>query len=302
VIHFPSYYGLFAPYAFSYTLNYTRLMEGWLVNPLFTHLWTLSIEEQFYLLFPVILFLCPPRMIKTLLVLVLFISPLSRYLLGEYYKANLDVPQKVMADAVYWNTLSHLDAFCIGGLIPVFSLDRLVRRPRLLLGLCLLLVFVAGLASYFSAGSTLPLWQDWGYQHMLMNTYQHVWQYTCINLCCAALILFLVSPNGQHQLPLVRKFFETRWMVRIGKVSYGMYVFHWLVLVYGLERFFPNQDPLLKALCFIPYVATVYLMAEASYTVYESYFIGLKDRLFQKKQKPQSTALTEAEAEAFKPM
>src|SRR3954469_10344160 len=49
VLHFPSYYTLYAPYLFTYTFNYTRLLSGWQGNPLFTHLWSLSIEEQFYL-------------------------------------------------------------------------------------------------------------------------------------------------------------------------------------------------------------------------------------------------------------
>jgi peptidoglycan/LPS O-acetylase OafA/YrhL len=35
---FPSITGTFIPYLATYTINYTRLMPGWLVNPLFTHL------------------------------------------------------------------------------------------------------------------------------------------------------------------------------------------------------------------------------------------------------------------------
>src|SRR3954464_5417017 len=48
IIHFPVYYPTYFPYLVSYTFNYSRTIPGWQGNPLFTHLWSLSIEEQFY--------------------------------------------------------------------------------------------------------------------------------------------------------------------------------------------------------------------------------------------------------------
>jgi peptidoglycan/LPS O-acetylase OafA/YrhL len=117
----------------------------------------LSIEEQFYLIFPFLIFLCSPRLIRTLMWVVIAGTPLVRYGLGIYYGAHTP-DAHIAGDAVYWNTLSHLDAFCMGGLIPVMALDHKVRRPVRQLGVAALLVIVAGAFNY--------LWMDTGHRYI----------------------------------------------------------------------------------------------------------------------------------------
>jgi peptidoglycan/LPS O-acetylase OafA/YrhL len=293
LFQFPSYYTDYIPYLATYTFNYTRLLPEWHGNPLFTHLWTLSIEEQFYLFFPLVLFFTPVRFIKYFLVTLVFLSPLCRFLLGEYYKGE-GIEEAVIADAVYWNTLSHLDAFCLGGIIPVLSLDKKIRWPLVVFFSCIFIALASGVISYVFSGSNYPYYNDLGYNHWLIGNYQHVWHYTLIDLVCASLILVLVSVHSQAALPLVRKFFEHPWMVRMGKVSYGMYLFHWLVLVYLYERYIMPADLFIKSLLFIPYVATVYLVAELSFSFYESWFIRLKDKFFVEEVPANSAKTSEA--------
>ncbi len=284
LFHFPSYFPTYFPYLATYTVNYSRLIPEWQGNPLFTHLWTLSIEEQFYFLFPLIIFLCPPKFIKNLMIGIIVISPAIRFLLGEYYKSK-GLPVEVIADAVYWNTLSHLDAFCLGGIIPVFMLDKKIKKPVNILRGIILIFFAAGLINYLFSNSNLSYWDDFGYNHWLINNYQHVWHYTLINIFCAAVILVLTSANSTKSIPWVRKFLEHPWIVRIGKVSYGMYIFHWIVLVYIFNNIFKPDTYLEKALLFIPYVATVYAISELSYSFFELYFIKLKDKFFTQPKK-----------------
>lgn len=69
-------------------------------------------------------------------------------------------------------------------------------------------------------------------------------------------------------------------MVQIGKVSYGMYIFHWLIMVYVINSFIKVETPLARIALFIPYVALVYLVSLLSFKLYESPFVRLKDRLF----------------------
>jgi len=73
-------------------------------------------------------------------------------------------------------------------------------------------------------------------------------------------------------------------MVNVGKVSYGMYLFHWAILEYVCNRIFTTDNLALKVIVFIPYVITVYLFASLSFRVYESQFLKLKDTLFTKKK------------------
>ncbi len=282
LFHFPSYYSYYAPYLFTYTFNYTRSLPQWQGNPLFTHLWSLCIEEQFYIFFPLIIFLCPPKFIKYLMVILIFLSPVSRFALGEYYKSKGLSPD-VVADAVYWNTLSHLDAFFMGGIIPVLSLSKKIKTPQRIFFAALIIAFAAGVINFVTIKSGHSYLNDLGYDHGQSLLYQHVWQYTCLNFVFASFILLLVSNYTSRFIVFIRKSLEHNWMVRIGKVSYGMYIFHWAILVYVFNRFFHTDNMYLKFVLFIPYVIIVYLFAEVIFRLYESKFLKLKEKLSFKK-------------------
>jgi peptidoglycan/LPS O-acetylase OafA/YrhL len=70
---------------------------------------------------------------------------------------------------------------------------------------------------------------------------------------------------------------EHKWLVAIGRVSYGMYIYHWAILVYLYQPFLHSENLLVKILLFVPYVILVYLIAQLSYNKFELYFIKLKD-------------------------
>jgi peptidoglycan/LPS O-acetylase OafA/YrhL len=280
--HFPSYFETYFPYLATYTVNYSRTLPEWQGNPLFTHLWSLAIEEQFYLFFPFVMFLLPRRWVKYFMIFFVLFSPVTRFLIGEYYEGR-GFAEPVVADAVYWNTLSHLDAFFMGGLIPVFSLDRRITNPRWLLLFSFIIAVALGFLNYLEATPAgVAYVSELGYNHGQTARYEHVWHYSALNLLFASLILALASAGEKDSF--LSRIFRTEWLVAVGRVSYGMYVFHWAVLVYVFHRIIPVQSWWMKMVMFVPYAVTVYVLAKLSYRFFESYFLKLKERWFPEKK------------------
>jgi len=210
-------------------------------------------------------------------------SPVTRLLLGWYYQSS-GLPVETIADSVYWNTLSHLDAFFIGGCIQVFALNKKIKKPGVVFFVLLSLVIGAGGLNYLNTSVSLPYYQDLGFGVGRISNYEHVWYYTLLNLFFGALILLMVSDFAKKSFKKLRSILEMSWLVRIGKVSYSMYLFHWAVLVYIFRQHnYIGENLLSKVLFFIVYLAITYGIAELSFIFYESKFLALKDKFFPTK-------------------
>lgn len=249
----------------TFTYNLTRAAADWICCDQFTHFWSLAVEAQFYLLWPWVIALCPGRFLPPLCVGVLCLTPLWRYGLSEWLLAR-GIPLRHIADCVYWSTIGHLDAFAAGALgsMAVHGAGKgLYRWSRA--GLWLLPV--AG------AANIIYLWSIYGYSDSLVasmgypihNTqaYQHIWAGSVLTVAWGALVWMLVRDDeGEWWF---KRVLRHPWLVDIGRISYGIYVWHWLVLT-ALIAAFPTESVLLRALLLLPaaYAAT-YLIAKCSY-------------------------------------
>lgn len=282
-LNYPATFKEYYPYLLTYTFNYSlHLPEK--QGPFFTFLWSLSIEEQFYLLFPLIMFFCSRNFIKILMVSIIILAPFIRFALGVYY-TNLGYEPNVVANSIYWNTLSHMDAFFLGGLIPVFGLDLKIKKPNGIFYVSFVVVIVAGILNFINTPSSVHYINDLGYAHGIINNHIYVWEYTILNILFASFILILVSSYNQLKFSRLRNFLESKLMVHIGRVSYGMYVFHFGVILIFNQLFLQNQSIYIKLLFFVPYTAVVYLISEISFRYFESPFIKLKEKLTSNSKK-----------------
>lgn len=254
------------PYRFD-KLTFGAPVSTWFGYPFHLyigHFWSLCVEEQFYLIWPFIVYQVRKRetLIKICLA-VIVLSPIARAVLSMTLS-----PQLLRMELFYRSLPTRLDALLIGGLIalmlrgPEEATLRRLRRPMLFLAAA---VFVA-LYWVFTKTLALPLEGS-------ASNWIGMFGFTVIDVFAAALILECIHPGS---------FFETclRWkpIRALGIISYGFYVYHDLLHDFYSDlahRISPEYAYPLTLL--IAFTATI-LIATLSYRLLEKPLLKLKDR------------------------
>jgi peptidoglycan/LPS O-acetylase OafA/YrhL len=238
----------------------------------FTHLWSLSVEEQFYLLWPLLIFLTPRGKLKQLFFSAIGLGFIFRLIITLVYRAQAfpflsSDPQQ----AVNVLPFSHLDAFAFGAYISRFELPR----PRLqLLALAVTVPAIGLLTDYLSKGTlTLAL----GYDLPLTGFYKEVWGYTLLNYLFAVLIYCVARTN------FLTTILESPPLRYLGKISYGLYVYHYgiIAIMVVLFRKYDLDYSLRSPQMFIAAFSATLLIATLSFYLLEKPIINLKDKLFR---------------------
>ncbi len=225
IIHEPKDIFKYATYLFTYSYNFSILSNDWQLSRMYVHLWSLSVEEQFYLVWPFAVYFLSVESLKKLITSLIIVVPLFRFLLQIYLAHAYEAKdQEMIGNMIYWFSFSHFDAFALGGAINFLKEDFLGIGKKMWLYLTVSSCIIVGVINAFAlqaAGlfeiSTL------GYPlHSTING-QHVWSYSLLNLFFAALIWNTITPK--------QSIFNFKPLQEIGKISYGMYIFHFAILI-----------------------------------------------------------------------
>lgn len=226
--------------------------------PLLSVTWSLSIEEQYYLIWPLLLVLLPALAAPRMAVLAAGIAICLAAMLG--LAQLLDLPRLATAHAVYALPGMSYAAILSGSLLAVLLHDS--RGFRALAGLCAWrpapLVLLALLLVYLQ-GAPVDL---------------RGWPTLGMNLLMALCVASLVMREDHLARPLMR----WRPVARMGEISYGIYLYH-LIGLHVAHLLAPRlgmaeaaQGWLVNAL----YIALSVLMAEASFRWFERWFLTWK--------------------------
>lgn len=248
----------------TYSFNFYKAFWETKGSPFFTPLWSLAVEEQFYLVWPFLIYFLPKRSLKALIVGVVLTVPILRYWLGHMLIDHGFSNNKTSL-IIYFLTPTQIDSFMFGAMIPAFGLQEAVKNKAIWLAGAVNLFVYAGLINLLNAGHSEGI--TLGYIPMNLGGLQHVWSYSVIAMSSMFAVLFLL----ERKVAL----FGNSLAVSIGKVSYGIYLFHWPVLV------FLNQATGLNfgSLKLLPiYLACVYGLSLLSFKFFEEKFTRLKDK------------------------
>jgi len=169
--------------------------------------WSLSVEEQFYLLWPAIVLLCSRRRLLTLCTLMIVGVPILRALL---------LLGGVAPVAIYVLAPTRMDALAVGGLLAV--LLRTGWRPAdwARQARCLALASVGGLVS-------LGLVSDG--MHNLQPVVQVAGYSAAAVFSGALLVLAIAGPSSSRLSGIL----HNRLLRTVGRYSYAMYLLHVIV-------------------------------------------------------------------------
>jgi peptidoglycan/LPS O-acetylase OafA/YrhL len=225
----------------SYLTNvYLFDRSGW--HGSISHLWSLAVEEQFYLVWPWLVLLMPARRLPLMIAVMIAIAPLSRLLVGG--PMNSVLPS------------SCLDSLGAGALLAFPAARAYAVRAGIVVGLPLLSVML-GLRYAGLAPVATEIALDFG-----------------VSLTAAWMVGRAIDGFGGVAGALL----IARPITYVGTISYGLYLYHGF-MPYVLGRYVPGFLELNWATRFTLLVAGTFAVATASWRFFEAPILTVKDRL-----------------------
>ncbi len=258
----------------TFTYNFGRFLPDFVDSNYFGHFWTLCIEEQFYLVWPFVVYFLSPRGLRRVVVTLVIAGPVVRLLSGLGLKSSLETYDQI-AKAVHSLPTSHLDAFALGAwltVLPAGARAWLSGRPLKILLTMLAVTVVAGLtqACCLQLNHLTPAWLAFGYGG-LAEYFQYTWAYSLLNATSAALMLCALEPT------FLQRWLAWPWLSYIGKISFCLYVVH-LPLMHISHAIWPASYHSAQGLTrFAIYFLVALGVSSASYCWYERKFLALKN-------------------------
>ena len=184
------------PWFVSYLPNiFYYKLQAW--KGLYSHFWTLGVEEQFYLIWPFLILYVPRKRLRKAMIAAILIGILTRFV---SYQAGNPMGYLLMP--------GNLDAFGLGGLL---AYQRTFRDRWL----------------NVSPRSRQGLWiAHWGFLCVLFLFRESIWYNVFFRYVFAVISLYLILGGSRGWRGWGKMILENPLLVHLGKISYGLYIFH----------------------------------------------------------------------------
>lgn len=238
-------------------------LQNWLLifnktdQSFLNHLWSMAVEEQFYLLWPLVFaFIRKPKILITLLIVLLLSFVTLRFWLWNSQLSNLPY--------FSFYSFTRIDGICIGCIIGLLQ-NTNTKFVEKYTAFIVLFFAAVNFIFYFinkQVGHSIP--------YLLVG-------YSTFSMLFGLLLYDLLN----HKNSLFSKFFNNRLLKFVGTISYGTYIFHWpvyLILNYYLVRWLNLNAGDFNSQIFTSVFATMlsFVIGYLSYRYFEMKFLKLK--------------------------
>ena len=233
-------------------------------------LWSLAIEEQYYLVWPLLVFMFQNKTLKVICFFMILSAPIFRFFLFNYLPDYIE-GENIGKATAYNFTIARWDAIAIGSLIGIFVKEgktkvlQLIARYGIIILSIIILTQIALLSNFTSVASGIGLLNQ-----------------TTAALFFGCVIIIIYSSEASS---ISLRALEFAPMKSIGKISYSMYLFHLPLTVVWLNYWKVSFEAMsaLKTLLIVFFhyatlVLITYGLALVSWKVFEHPILRYKDR------------------------
>lgn len=229
---------------FSFLQNWLLINKGLPPEPYLQHFWSLAVEEQFYLAWPFFFLIRDVKLLKWCTAVLFLAALLIRIFQWEFARNN---------EAFYFSTFSRMDSLMAGAFLVFLTKEKKKISRHLLTGIISFYVLFLITHLYIFGHTRLdsPLFATIGYS------------ITAIFFMgiCHIVIEYKTAIAGWT------------WLCRIGRTSYGLYVFHlpvYLAMSALIQKTdLPENGTITSILIPLTSFAMTLLISAASYKYFE---------------------------------
>lgn len=280
---------------FSHIFWFIGFLQNWIIGlspehiwfpAIFSHSWTLAVEQQFYLIWPLLVRFLSIRALVLFSYGSILFSVLFRFYCIDTFPSLAD-----------YSTFSHLDTLLWGWLLAIFYQERKELKSILINNM----FFVAScFIGYILFNNYLQLPYFWE-----KDIRTNMEEFPTLMLFFSPLCIFCVHYLLVAKNRMIKLIFSNAWIVYLWKISYGIYMFHLFILhlfdstqierfigsnilifyFWILEFFMDNGVDILRVainwtvLSMIVFkIALILGLAHFSYKYYERWFLKYKSQ------------------------
>ena len=242
-------------------------------------LWSLSIEEQFYLSFPILVALLPRRTLTRVLIGMVIFAPVFRTVMLVLVPDNERIQ--------YLATASRMDVLALGALLAVAVRSKVELPSRRTAGRVFVALFAVFVVAFLAGGLD---------RH---TAFCRIGGYTLVAFMFLAAVTWTIQSRGAAGTAWLR----TRPLQHLGKICYGVYLLQRpaeVVFVRVLDATGLHIAPDSLALV-IAKMLFAFGVASLSWYLFEKPILKLKDRFTLRNHPARPQARITAELEAKPP-